>query len=97
MCTITYIPNPEKESSFFVTDNRDESVNRPAKFPEIYREYGVSLYYPKDLEKGGTWFGVSDKKRMMCLMNGAFSKYKRKPPYRKSRGEIGRASCRERV
>lgn len=88
MCTITYFPDSEYKKSFIVTDNRDELINRPAAFPAIYRENNALLYYPKDLQKGGTWMGISNKKRIMCLMNGAFGKYERKPVYRKSRGIV---------
>ena len=33
---------------------------------------GVKVLFPKDGEKGGTWIGVSNKKRTLCLLNGAF-------------------------
>lgn len=86
MCTITYIPFDEK--SFVVTDNRDEAVGREALLPEMYEELGAKLYYPRDVVAGGTWIGVSDRKNLVCLMNGAFSRHKRKASYRKSRGLV---------
>lgn len=88
MCTLTFIPNPKKSDGFFVTSNRDESVNRPAKEPQIYKEHDAQLFYPKDERAGGTWIGASNKKRLICLMNGAFSRHERKTPYRKSRGTV---------
>lgn len=88
MCTISYLPNPEKNGEFTVVNNRDESVNRPAELPRLYKEYNTVLYYPKDKRGGGTWIGLSRKKRLMSLMNGAFFRHKRQPSYRKSRGVV---------
>lgn len=88
MCTITYIPDNEEKNGFVVTDNRDESINRPAEFPQLYHEYKTQLFYPKDKRAGGTWIGVSKTKRVMALMNGAFIQHKRRTSYRKSRGIV---------
>ena len=71
-----------------MTHNRDEAVNRPALSPKMYVENGQRLFYPKDLRAGGTWFCVSEQKRLMCIMNGGFSHYESKPPYRLSRGVV---------
>lgn len=87
MCTISYIPIPHFKG-FVITDSRDESINRPALSPELYEELGCQLFYPKDTLSGGTWIGVSSEKRLMALMNGAFSRHERKPFYRKSRGLV---------
>lgn len=88
MCTITYIPSARDSDEFLITSNRDESINRPAILPEFYTELGTSLYYPKDKSAGGTWIGVSRKNRIISLMNGAFGRQDRNPPYRKSRGIV---------
>lgn len=88
MCTITFIPDNNKRNAFFVTSNRDESKNRPAKMPQIYTEYNAQLFYPKDERAGGTWIGASNRKRLICLMNGAFSRHEHKLKYRKSRGTV---------
>lgn len=88
MCTISFIPHPENNEFFILTDNRDEAVNRPAVFPRIYSELDTQLFYPKDKRAGGTWFGISRHKRAMALMNGAFTRHKRKETYRKSRGIV---------
>lgn len=88
MCTLTYIPLPQKNPSFILTDNRDEAVNRPADFPAVYEELESQLFYPKDLQAGGTWFGISQRKRAMALLNGAFQRHERKDGYRKSRGTV---------
>lgn len=88
MCTITFIPSVKSFSGFLVTVNRDEAVNRHAISPKIYHEGGCRLLYPKDEKSGGTWIGVSDRQRLVCLMNGAYKRHQRKPPYRKSRGLV---------
>ena len=86
MCTVTFIPN--QNNGFILTSNRDEAPGRETFPPQIYVEEGVKLLYPKDAVAGGTWIGVSDKKRMVCLMNGGFVAHQRKPFYRKSRGLV---------
>ena len=53
-----------------------------------YDENGVSLRYPKDELAGGTWIGLSEKNRLVCLLNGGFTKHQRNEYYRLSRGVI---------
>ncbi|PHR14903.1 MAG: hypothetical protein COA40_01670 [Aequorivita sp.] len=86
MCTITFIP--KSNTDFILTSNRDEAPGRETFPPKIYEEDGVKLLYPKDAVAGGTWIGVSGKKRIICLMNGGFVAHERKPFYAKSRGVV---------
>lgn len=86
MCTVTYLPLGKND--FILTSNRDESPMRKTLFPAVYDEQGVKLLYPKDELAGGTWIGVSEKKRLVCLLNGGFEKHQRKSSYRMSRGLI---------
>lgn len=86
MCTVTYIPL--KENDFILTSNRDETPLRKTIFPKEYIENGVALTYPKDELAGGTWIGTSDKKRLVCLLNGGYRNHERILPYRMSRGII---------
>ncbi len=88
MCTVTLVPHPDSMNGFILTSNRDEAVSRETLAPqtEIYK--GTKLYYPKDKEAGGTWLGVSEHLRCICLMNGADKPHVRKPEYRKSRGVV---------
>lgn len=88
MCTVTLFPLPEAENGFVLTSNRDEAVLRKTLQPEIYLEEGIRMLYPRDVEAGGTWIGLSEKQRAICLLNGGFKKHIRKPPYRKSRGVV---------
>ncbi|MEM0518490.1 MULTISPECIES: NRDE family protein [Aequorivita] len=86
MCTVTFIPKPN--NGFILTSNRDETPGRATFPPQIYTEENVNLLYPKDAVAGGTWIGVSEKKRVVTLMNGGFVAHKRKDFYRKSRGIV---------
>lgn len=90
MCTVTIVPLPESPEGFVLTSNRDEAVLRKTHPPEIYSEEGSRLLYPKDFEAGGSWIGLSDRKRTICLLNGGFRRHLRNPPYRKSRGLVVR-------
>ncbi|TNJ44647.1 NRDE family protein [Tamlana fucoidanivorans] len=86
MCTLTVIPKGNKD--FIITQNRDESPDRKSLLPNIYIGANTKMLFPKDVLSGGTWIGVSEKKRVVCMLNGAFQNHKRKPNYRKSRGMV---------
>lgn len=88
MCTISLIYNEEFPADFCLTSNRDETPGRKTLPPEVYTANGRELLFPKDALAGGTWIGVSDQKRLLCIMNGGFTTHKRKPPYRLSRGLV---------
>ncbi len=87
MCTVTYLPL--KDKNFILTSNRDEGVKRkPALMPAEYEVNGKKIIFPKDGEAGGTWIGISETNRLICLMNGAFVRHERHLPYRMSRGQV---------
>lgn len=86
MCTVTLIPLGN--SNFVLTSNRDEAPERDTLNPDFYTEKGVRLLYPKDKMAGGTWIGVSDKNRLICLLNGGFTNHTRQDNYRLSRGIV---------
>ncbi len=86
MCTVTYLPLGGQD--FILTSNRDEDPKRKTIAPKEYDQDGVKLIYPKDELAGGTWIGLSDKNRLICLLNGGFEKHKRADSYRLSRGVI---------
>ena len=86
MCTVSFIS--KSNSDFIFTSNRDEAPGRDTFPPKIYEEEGVRLLYPKDAVAGGTWIGVSERKRAVSLMNGGFVPHKRKSYYRRSRGLV---------
>ena len=87
MCTVSYIPY---NGGFILTSNRDESPFRETARPQkIQLHTQCEVVAPLDKENGGTWIALDiDRKKVACLLNGAFVKHKRKLPYRKSRGLI---------
>lgn len=87
MCTVTITPL-KSENSFVLTSNRDEAPGRETLPPKSYEVAGLKMIFPKDVLAGGTWLGVSERKRVICLLNGEFKKHKRKLPYGKSRGVV---------
>ena len=88
MCTVTLSLLPDFNKGFVLTSNRDEAPFREALPPEFYMEAGIRMLYPMDKESGGTWIGVSEKSRVICLLNGGFAAHERKTSYRKSRGIV---------
>ena len=86
MCTVTLIPKGEND--FVLTSNRDEAPNRISLKPEFYTIKNTKLLFPKDELSGGTWIGVSEKNRAICMLNGGFEFHERKPKYRLSRGVV---------
>ncbi len=85
MCTVTYIPT---KAGFIFTSNRDEEPNRKTINPKYYQESEVNLFYPKDEVAGGTWIGLSEQKRLVCLLNGGFVYHNPKLKFPKSRGLV---------
>lgn len=88
MCTVTIVPKGEND--FVITSNRDEAPNRNTLIPDYYAINHVKVLFPKDEVSGGTWIGVSDKNRVVCVLNGGFVCHKRKSNYRKSRGVVAK-------
>ena len=87
MCTVTYIPL--KNSDFILTSSRDVPFARKsAEAPQMHKEDGIEIYYPKDGKAGGTWIGTSSKNRLICLLNGGFIYHTSRSSYKKSRGII---------
>ena len=86
MCTVTYLSLGNND--FILTSNRDEDPKRKTISPTFYDENGAKLIYPKDEIAGGTWIGLSDKKRLVCLLNGGFTIHEREVSYKMSRGII---------
>lgn len=86
MCTVTLVPL--QNNDFVLISNRDEAPSRISIAPEFYNYKNVQLLYPKDVDSGGTWIGLSDKKRLICLLNGGFEIHERQQKYRQSRGVV---------
>jgi Transport and Golgi organisation 2 len=88
MCTVTIIPKGKND--FILTSNRDEAPNRTSSSPNFYTVEDVKLLYPKDDLSGGTWIGVSEKNRLVCVLNGGFISHERQASYRLSRGVVAK-------
>jgi hypothetical protein len=86
MCTVTFVS--KENGDFILTSNRDELPQRKTLPPDMVFERNTKLLYPKDAVAGGTWIGISDKKRAINLLNGAFQPHERKSSYRLSRGVV---------
>jgi len=84
MCTVTYIP--KSDSNFILTTNRDENAGRATRNLDRTKQNGQELLFPRDFGAGGTWVALSSTNRVVCLLNGAFTKHQHQPPYKKSRG-----------
>ncbi len=88
MCTVTIIPRAN--NGFVLTSNRDEASERISIEPDFYIINGVKTLFPKDEVAGGTWIGLSEKNRIVCVLNGGFKLHERKLNYRKSRGVVAK-------
>jgi hypothetical protein len=86
MCTVTIIPKGKQ--GFILTSNRDEAPDRVSLAPEFYTIQDAKVLFPKDKLSGGTWIGISEKNRVICVLNGGFVLHERKSSYRKSRGVV---------
>lgn len=84
MCLVSFIPLAD---GFVLSSNRDESPLRDAQDIISEKRLEDKIYYPKD-PQNGSWIVVSEKKKVICLLNGAFKIHKRNLPYRKSRGLV---------
>jgi hypothetical protein len=91
MCTLTFYP--KKNGDLIFTFNRDEQPKRSSV--TVVADKNEGIIYPKDSLHNGTWL-VADtrKKRVTCLLNGAFTLHERQLPYRKSRGLVVLDSAR---
>ena len=88
MCTISLTPHLQNPNGFILTSNRDEASERETFPPGFKYEKDIKLLFPEDAVAGGSWIGVSEVKRVLCLMNGGFVSHERKDSYRKSRGLV---------
>tara|TARA_R100000935_G_C2805232_1_gene152314 strand:- start:482 stop:1189 length:708 start_codon:yes stop_codon:yes gene_type:complete len=88
MCTVSLLPILAENNGFILTSNRDEAAEREAISPDFYSENDIKMLYPKDKLAGGTWIGLSEQKRLICLLNGEFKPHIRESNYRLSRGVV---------
>ncbi len=87
MCTLTFVPL--ENNDFILTSSRDEQKTRKnSELPSFTELNKTKILRPIDGDAGGSWIGITDKGRTLCLLNGAFQRHNRNTPYRKSRGII---------
>ncbi len=85
MCLILFGIDTSRDFPFILAANRDEFYSRPTRPMEFWPER-PGLLAGKDLEAGGTWFGVGTQGRFAALTNYRdLNTIKSKGP---SRGEI---------
>lgn len=86
MCTLTYLP---QLNGFTIFHTRDEVPERHSPdFPIQEKVEGHVISRPLDSRSGGSWFITSTEGVTGCVLNGAFEKHQRNPPYRYSRGKV---------
>lgn len=85
MCTLTYLPL--SDDSFVMTHNRDEDPARNTSGLHREQIQGQLVVFPRDVA-GGTWVAMSDRQRLAFVLNGAYERHERTPPYRLSRGRM---------
>lgn len=86
MCTVTFIPAPDK---VYLTSNRDEKHWRsPALAPAVYDFPSGQILFPKDADAGGTWIAAHENGNAIVFLNGGWVAHTPQPPYRKSRGLV---------
>ncbi|MDA3818609.1 MAG: NRDE family protein [Prolixibacteraceae bacterium] len=79
------MPQPK---GFVLTSNRDEKAFRDTIVPQKYQHDDTTLCYPKDALAGGSWIAMSNKGRVVCLLNGAFVPHTKQPLHTHSRGKV---------
>lgn len=68
MCLILFGIDASPDFPFILAANRDEFYARPTRPMEFWTEH-QDILAGKDLEAGGTWFGVSARGRFAALTN----------------------------
>ena len=86
MCLVSFIPI---EKGFILSSNRDESPLRDAVDIHQFSINEEQVYYPLDT-KGGSWIMVSNRQRLVCILNGAYENHERRLPYKMSRGQVAK-------
>lgn len=85
MCTCTYIPKP---NGYLLGVNRDESPLRSAKVIWDDSKTNQRLWYPQEPVAGGTNLGISNRDRIICLLNGSSHRSHLPGPFGRSRGLV---------
>lgn len=85
MCLILFAWHAHPEYPLVFAGNRDEAYERPSATADFWRE-DARIFGGRDLEKGGTWLGLTRSGRFAAVTN-----YRERPAIRnmpRSRGEL---------
>lgn len=85
MCLILFSFRAHRHFTLVVAANRDEHYSRPAA-PAAFWDDHPDVYAGRDLEKGGTWMGISTKGRFAAITN--YREGRPGPAAPRSRGEL---------
>lgn len=69
MCLVVFAKDVFPGLPFVLAANRDEYFARPASAAGWWRHDGVDIFGGRDLEKGGTWLGVTRPGRIAVVTN----------------------------
>ena len=69
MCLVVFALGVFPGAPLVLAANRDEYFARPAREAEWWRHDGVDIFGGRDLEKGGTWLGVTRVGRIAVVTN----------------------------
>lgn len=87
MCTLVVASRLWKDQPLLLAANRDEMLSRPAAPPRLHERNGRQILAPVDLEAGGTWLGINDRRVVAAVTNRMVGLPTRNPR-RRSRGEL---------
>jgi uncharacterized protein with NRDE domain len=85
MCLITFAYKTDPQYDLVVAANRDEYYQRPTA-PLNFWEDAPNVLAGRDLEKMGTWMGVTKQGRFAALTN--YRDPSEQPGHKRSRGEL---------
>lgn len=68
MCLVLFAVDPPSDHAFVMLSNRDESFARPTARASFWSD-APHVLAGRDLEKGGTWAGVTRDGRIACVTN----------------------------
>lgn len=85
MCLILFAYKTSPRWPLILASNRDESYARPTQSAEFWTDSN-GLLAGRDLEKGGTWLGLTKRGRFAAVTN--YREGAQQPNYPKSRGVL---------
>lgn len=87
MCTLTYIP--VNNEGYLLTLGRDELLRSDMTTPPIEKKInGHNHLFPVEPVTGGTWIGISENDRAVCVIRGGKNKYQTRHPNGQALGQL---------